>query len=555
MKATFKPLSLAVAVAAAGVAGTSNAQEMDLAAEKGLGDLALVPFYTVKEDWTTGVSVINTSGKTQVIKIRMRRAADSMDALDFNVVMSPYDVWTGYAARAEELDASGERAIRWYSNDLSCTVPGLTPASTPFLEMPTIYREGAETGYIEVLTMGETINEAQPIAKYALHAEAAGGAPANCALVIENFLRGTTPIDYAEDYASLPSTTGGTPRFTGVINSALSMNSASTPAGYETSAYQESENVIRVSYFIRDGASGTEFGNSAVHIANFFDGASITNQVQGVAAGDLQGFDSPDLNGAAPFSAQNLGIGGDYGTDVFAEFRQIMGGTRIVNDWSANDTGNFQVNTDWVVTAPGQYLMLDLPQYLASLASDTVNCTEGTTPAAPNVIGPNGSNCDFRDLPMTVNATVYSREEDEIGVTPDEVVVSPAPIIPPEIVTFDREVNVVTWGVGDDGEPEAIIVGDEDEVISFPRPAGALAGWADVTITPDASVGKTRAVCEFAASSTDAVVVECDSFAASGDVPLIGFVAWERNFDSDPSANFGRIVEHSFPDRGPEFIR
>jgi hypothetical protein len=542
MKATFKPLSLAVAVAAAGVAGTSNAQtQMDLAAETGLGDLALVPYYTVREDWTTGVSVINSSEKTQVIKIRMRRAVDSMDALDFNVVLSPNDVWTGYAARAEELDASGERAIRWYSNDNSCTVPALTEADTPYLEMPTIYRAGAETGYIEILTMGETIDEAQPIARDALHAEAFGGLPANCPRVVENFLRGTTPVDYAADYASLPSTIAGTPRFTGVINSELTMNATAAAPGYETSAFEESENVIRVSYFIRDGASGTEFGNAATHIANFFNGASMTNQVQGVAAGDLQGFDSPDLNGAAPFS-DNLGIGGDYGTFVFDQFRFIMGASQIVNDWSANDTGNFSVNTDWVVTAPGQYLMLDLPQYLASLASESVNCLPGT-PGDPNVVTATGANCDFRDLPLTVAATVYSREEDEIGVTPDEVVVSPAPIIPPEIVTFDREVNVVVWGVGDDGEPEAVI--NEDEAKAFPRPEGALAGWANVTITPDAS--KTRAICQFDQASPS-IVVSCAP--VSTGVPLIGFVAWERNFDSDPSANFGRIVEHAFPDRG-----
>ena len=540
MKATFKPLSLAVAVAAAGVAGTSNAQiGMDLAAETGLGDLALVPFYTVRDDWTTGVSVINTSEATQVIKIRMRRAVDSMDALDFNVVLSPNDVWTGYAARAEELDASGERAIRWFSNDNSCTVPALTAGDTPFLQMPTIYRAGAETGYIEILTMGETVDELQPIARAALHAEEFGGLPADCPKVIRNFLRGTTPVDYAADYASLPSAGA---RVDGVINSELTMNSTAAAPGYETSAYIESDNVIRVSYFIRDGASGTEFGNAAVHIADFFNGASMTNQVQGVAAGDLQGFDSPDLNGAAPFSANQLSIGGNYGAAVFNEFRLLLGTSQIVNDWSANDTGNFAVNTDWVVTAPGQYLMLDLPGYLTSLAT-AANCTGGT-PGNPNVVSPTGANCDFRDLPLTVNATVYSREEDEIGVTPDEVVVSPAPIVPPTVVTFDREVNVVSWGVGDDGEPETIING-EDEVISFPRPAGALAGWANVVITPDTA--KTRAVCQFD-EAVPSIVISC--VPASGGVPLIGFVAWERNFDNAPESNFGRIVEHAYPDRG-----
>mgnify|MGYP003572184955 FL=1 len=62
MKAAFKPLSLAVAVASASYAGTIYAQE--LAGNTGLGDLAIVPYYTVNNGWTTGVSVINSSEQT-----------------------------------------------------------------------------------------------------------------------------------------------------------------------------------------------------------------------------------------------------------------------------------------------------------------------------------------------------------------------------------------------------------------------------------------------------------------------------------------------------------
>lgn len=82
MKVPFKSLSLAAAVAAAsiGYAGIANAQS--LANNEGLGDLAIVPYYTVQGSWSTGVDIINTSDATQVIKIRLRRAVDSMDALE-----------------------------------------------------------------------------------------------------------------------------------------------------------------------------------------------------------------------------------------------------------------------------------------------------------------------------------------------------------------------------------------------------------------------------------------------------------------------------------------
>ena len=94
MKATLKPLGLAVAVAAvsAGYAGVTNAQEYNAG---NIGDLAIVPYYTVQEDWVTGFHVTNTSADTQVVKFRFRRATDSDDVLDFNIVMSPFDVWVG----------------------------------------------------------------------------------------------------------------------------------------------------------------------------------------------------------------------------------------------------------------------------------------------------------------------------------------------------------------------------------------------------------------------------------------------------------------------------
>ena len=92
----LKPLTLAAALAASctGLFAVAVAQPMAVAAER--GDLALVPYYTVRGQWVTGIHIVNTSDHTQVVKVRFRRATDSMDALDFNVVMSPRDVYAGF---------------------------------------------------------------------------------------------------------------------------------------------------------------------------------------------------------------------------------------------------------------------------------------------------------------------------------------------------------------------------------------------------------------------------------------------------------------------------
>ena len=208
MKVSFKPLSLAIAVsaAAAGYAGTINAQT--LAGNTGLGDLAIVPYYTVAGDWTTGISIINTSDLTQVIKMRLRRSTDSMDALDFNLVLSPEDVWTGYLDDANALGSS----VRFYTTDNSCTVPAATGVENgvSYFQMPDIFEAGGKTGYIEVIGMGSA-TAAQPISVAALHAKATTttpaatkGVPANCAGLQTNFARTGGVNDYYATLGSIP---------------------------------------------------------------------------------------------------------------------------------------------------------------------------------------------------------------------------------------------------------------------------------------------------------------------------------------------------------------
>lgn len=515
MKATFKPLSLAVAVAAAsaGYVGIVNAQT--LAGNSGLGDLAIVPYYTVSAGYSTGVNVINSSSETQVVKIRLRRQKDSMDALDFNVVMSPEDVWTGY------VQAVGDD-IRFFTNDNSCTVPALT---ANYLQMPSIYRLGAEEGYIEVIGMGAA-GELEPISIAAKHKS--DGIPLNCDAARSNF--------FANDLYAAAVTS----QTRGVINSALTLQTPSatpvTPGG--ASDYTDTLNVLKVSWFIRSSITGTEIGGDAVHIADFMTGPSITNQQFGFNEGDLQGFDYPDLNGGAPTSSSILGIGGVAGRGAYNPLRVTLGAASVINDWSANTNPDSTVDTDWVVTTPGQYLMLNLPAYLDSLAPKTGKCTFGTAGVAFDPA--TGDNCDFRDLPLTVSAEVWDREEQSIIADPGDLVVSPQPPGEPQVVNFDQEVNVIQWG-------ETSVLGSAKNVI-IPKPPGAQFGWATVAVT--AQNQGDKAICEFVGVNgvnqpPDAIDnVACVS--TSTPVPLVGFVAWQRNFTANPESNYGRAVDHSY---------
>jgi hypothetical protein len=522
MKTTFKPLGLAAAVAtaSAGYAGLVNAVE--LAGNSGLGDMAIVPYYTVNTGYSTGVSVINTSDLTQVVKIRLRRAVDSMDALDFNVILSPWDVYTGY------VQLEGDE-FRFYSNDNSCTAPRYNGVGGQFFVMPNIFRDGAEEGYIEIMGMAAA-DASQPISVAAKHS---GGVPFDCDRVRDNFFPGDTVLDYG---------TAANLSRRGVIDSTTTHQYVSAGStAVEASTYVDTGNVLKVSYFIRDEDSGTEFGNDAVHFADFMEGASMTNQRFGLVDGDLQGFDFPDLNGGAVFSAVVDPIAGSAQRGRYELLRGAIGGVNIINDWSRNTTDLFSVDTDWVVTAPGQYLMANRFLYQLSLAEDDVLCNYGDPANAYDPV--DGANCDFRDIPMKASVTVYDREEQGTVIEEGDLVVSPQP--PAEIIenVLDQEVNVVQWG-------EVDVLG-ANKTITVPTPAGAQAGWANLAVTQNGAT--VQAICDFTdvagtpngqPTFADPIPVECLSTATS--VPLVGFVAWQRNFAGFPEANYGRIVEHSY---------
>ncbi|GAB3281298.1 hypothetical protein [Parahaliea aestuarii] len=523
MNAKFKPLGIAAAVAAAslGYTGVTSAQDK---AGNDLGDLALIPYYSVRDGFVTGVHITNTSDLTQVVKVRMRRGTDSMDALDFNLVLSPKDVWTGFIA------AEGDDVV-FNTTDNSCTAPATTNGK---FVMPGIYREDADEGYIEIIGMGSA-DDSQPIYTSALHDS--DGVPADCDAVRDNFFRG-----------------GVATTKKGVIDGLTSVQRLdSTKATLGLNTYADTGDALKVSYFLRNAERGTEFGNSATHITGFLAQPAITNQQSGLFSGDLLGFDYPDLAGGIPQAA------GGNENDRFQMLRANLGGESVINDWSANTALN--VNTDWVITFPGQYTMLNLPAYFAQLMTaglegeNKVVCAPGATFGATGGPGTDTpltvTGCDNRDIPAIATFDVYDREEQTISQPEGGLVVSPQ--IPGAVVQTELpfEVNVVQWG-------DAPVLGSENSDIVVETPEGANFGWAELSVA--SSLAKTQAVCEATAGSAGVNIANgsaaiataiaayvCDTTdVVKNEIPKIGFVAWERNFPSNPAATYGRIIEHSY---------
>ena len=221
MKANFKPLGIAAAVAAAtaAYAGMASAQTACLPTDPfcaaptqidagDLGDLAIIPYYTTMQGYVTGVHITNTSAYTQVVKLRLRRGSDSMDSLDFNLIMSPFDVWTGTV----KMNDDGKIIFR--TGDSTCTAPA--PNNDEGFEMPdpdfdTIidFRDGAEEGYIEVIGMAQA-GPNEPISIAAKHPNLGGSlAEQPVPTTVLQFAptsSATRPLQWLAGWATVPAT-------------------------------------------------------------------------------------------------------------------------------------------------------------------------------------------------------------------------------------------------------------------------------------------------------------------------------------------------------------
>jgi hypothetical protein len=106
---------------------TANATQFTLSAG-GIGHQLITPYFNAQNGNGTVLHVVNTdtvNGKA--LKVRFRGASNSDDILDFYVLLSPTDVWTGIITQG----SSGFATLT--TADKSCTYPALSPSGQPFV--------------------------------------------------------------------------------------------------------------------------------------------------------------------------------------------------------------------------------------------------------------------------------------------------------------------------------------------------------------------------------------------------------------------------------------
>lgn len=321
---TFKRKALFTAVLAGlGAAGSAEAVYLN---PNNTGQVLVYPYYTVQSAsgnaWNTYLSVVNTTSRAKAVKVRVLEGKTSAEVLDFNLFLSPNDMWT-----AAIIPGAGTAdAARMITTDVSCTNPvgqlraDLGGTGEPFRNfqystggdaLPGTGLDRTREGYVEILEMG-TLTGAWATA--VTHGSA--GTPANCAVVQGQTL---TP-------SSIEAPSGGLVGTGTLIN----VNNGQD-AGYKADALEA----------WRSTSIYTDAGLTSPNLGDALPATSVV-----VRAGDV------DVTGASVLitayrntfvTTSSVAAGARAVASVYMH-------TAVINEYVL-DTGSAS-RTDWVITQP-----------------------------------------------------------------------------------------------------------------------------------------------------------------------------------------------------------
>jgi len=415
-----KRLHSAIAAALVGI-GSAAITSQALAQQTNVGQALVFPFYTVNNGWVTTIKAINTSEHTLAVKVRFHESKNSRDVLDFNVIMSPYDVWSGWIQEG----ASG--APQFFTTDTSCTSPlNVNGASASDVAYTGAFDDTGGSGqgrmregYVEMLVMGvapgdntdpaatngweDATDSGDPVYPTPYYAKHVDGIPRNCAAVDEGFLKTVTWTDGDDPLViSAPAlctkpagfyVPGGSPG-NGNPEAACDFVSPTNVLGFGVDV-----NPLKGNLSWLHAATGTGAGTEAIAVRDWW----TLNPQNAVTAQEFPWFLEPT------FAAVNglwtvTGVGAFEGNIQFAS---------TLNEWADNPTNGAVV--DWVVNFPTKGYHVDqFNEQIQAAVSKYRNALAPVVEDSPAGSGVS-TNCDVTRTacsniavgPITVNPFEY----------------------------------------------------------------------------------------------------------------------------------------------------
>lgn len=433
MKKNVLALSIATMIGGLGFAGAASADvvrmtastAIDLSlAEGGVGHALIVPYFNAQNGNMTVLHVVNTdttSGKA--VKVRFRGAANSDDILDFQVFMSPGDVWTA------AVTAGADGIAQLVTADNTCTLPKLTAGvAQPFITgrlNPALTGDAlanqTREGYVEIFNMADIPANPAATSLYTAIKHKNGVAPCTSTALDATLTNITTEAGVLAAGFAAPTGTlmgdwyiqnvAGTTTFSGAATAVV----ATTAAGISAPS-----NFV---HFPQMDQGATAAGNTADPL--LLSGAVVTAN-----------YDLPDLS--TPFVTAP---GAGAAVDQAAKLTHALAVKSASNQF-ANDAGIF-AKTDWVFSMPTR-------RYSVAMNYTKLNSTDAATRALAReytVLTSNwftAANTTIDGQLICVNAdkqTFWDREENSKATG---AVFSPDTV---KVTRFCGETSVMSFGV------------------------------------------------------------------------------------------------------------
>jgi len=550
-----KTLTTAVLAGLTGVAGMINVASAVNVNPDGLGQVLLYPFYTARGGNDTLISVVNTTSAGKAVKIRFLEALNSREVLDFNIYLSPFDVWT---AAVTDLEAQGRGdGPGIITADTTCTAPyifGETNGDQEFVDFqfasgpvdtdgdgtddfpgtqdggPTGIERTA-SGYIEIIEMGTMVDASAlasapassdpEIVPYSItHDESGVPRDADCSLVNDLW---RTPGSLPGQPPATP--TAGELGFWKVVDPTFGFDDPAMTGGLFGGA-----SIINV-------PNGLMFSYNATAVDSFWPATSAAFHTD-------PGTVSPSLASSSQTQA-NVFVNGVVDTTNWVSpgpfaLNAALTLSQLMNEYAIN-AGALQGRTEWVLTFPTKGLHVDNavggPNEATPLMAPIPPFTKLWEEDSPN-------SCDIQSFNFWNREEGPTTPDPEPG-DPGDVIISPPPPptpgvpVDPNNFVLCREANVVRF-VNDGTQPDATeILGepirlddtgavDPLSYTNFNLPSDVISGWVRFNFGGFTST-----------TSTDGDVIN--------GLPVVGFAVntfTNDNIQAGVRANFGGTFQH-----------
>ena len=418
----------------------------------GLGQVLLYPYYTARGGNDTLISIVNTSERGKAVKVRFIEGLNSREVLDFNLYMSPYDVWT--AAVTNTADGGGAKMV---TGDTSCTVPYFVGASedgvgeqefldfeyTGFTSNFDGGPQGIErtaSGYLEVIEMAEmtprgnfrpdsdgNINPFDPrIVEWA--SKHSGGVPNACSILERFWTQGDSIDNWIQD-ANFGFTGGGEG---GEFNGA-------------TGGLFGSGSIINVN-------EGTMFAYDATAIDGFWAAGTGSHTEPGSV---LPGLNSGTNAQSIVFNSGALETNQWNASTPVLAVNAALTYDELMNEYITDTAVN--ARTEWVLTFPTKRFHSDaLGKGLASAGNPIPPFTRTWYfTVDEGAVDRRFFGCEDMSIRF------WDREETEPSPgTSGPIVSPPPPDQAPDLFQLCREANVVRFSSGDEVPSETEILAE-----------------------------------------------------------------------------------------------